>query len=77
LAALGGQIEVAYLPAYAPELNPVEYLWGHWKRTELAHFCPKDIGELRHFASQALGRIRRRRQRPALIATFFRQAELF
>ena len=20
-----------FLPAYAPELNPVEYLWSHWK----------------------------------------------
>jgi transposase len=77
LATLGGQMEVAYLPAYAPELNPVEYLWGYWKRTELANFCPKDIWELRHFASQALRRIRRRRRRPALIASFFRQAELF
>src|ERR1700724_1704652 len=21
-----------FLPAYAPELNPVEYLWSHWKQ---------------------------------------------
>ena len=28
---LEGEIEIEYLPAYAPELNPVEYLWGHWK----------------------------------------------
>lgn len=25
---LEGEIEIEYLPAYAPELNPVEYLWG-------------------------------------------------
>jgi hypothetical protein len=25
---LEGQIVLEYLPAYAPELNPVEYLWG-------------------------------------------------
>jgi hypothetical protein len=24
-------LEVEWLPAYAPELNPVEYLWGHLK----------------------------------------------
>jgi transposase len=29
---LKGQIALEYLPAYAPALNPVEYLWGHWKR---------------------------------------------
>jgi len=77
LATLGGQIEIAYLPAYAPELNPVAYRSRDCKRTELALCCPKDIWELRHFASQALRRIRLRRQRPALIASFFRQAELF
>jgi transposase len=70
-------LHVERLPAYAPELNPVEYLWGYWKKTELANFCPKDIWELNHAASQALKRIRRRRRRPQLIAAFFAQAELF
>lgn len=77
LDRLHGQIEVAYLPAYAPELNPIEYLWGYWKRTELANFCPKDIWELGHFAAQALKRIRRRPQKVSLIAAFYHQAELF
>ena len=69
-------LHVERLPAYAPELNPIEYLWGYWKKTELANFCAKDIWELSHVASQALKRIRRRRRRPQLIAAFFRQAEL-
>jgi transposase len=77
LESLDGRIEVACLPAYAPELNPIEYLWGYWKRTELANFCPKNIWALGHFASQALKRIRRRPQRIALIAAFYQQAELF
>lgn len=72
-----GRLAMAYLPAYAPELNPVEYLWGYWKQHELANFCPKDIWQLGHFASQALKRIRRRAHRPALVAAFWRQAELF
>jgi transposase len=70
-------LHVARLPAYAPELNPVEYLWAYWKQNELANFCPKDIWELSHVASQALKRIRRRKHRPKLIAGFFHQAELF
>lgn len=70
-------LHVARLPAYAPELNPVEYLWAYWKKTELANFCAKDIWQLSHVASQALKRIRRRRRRPQLIAAFFAQAELF
>lgn len=77
LATQTDWLHVARLPAYAPELNPVEYLWAYWKKTELANFCAKDIWELDYVASQALKRIRRRRRRPQLIAAFFAQAELF
>jgi len=28
-----GRIWLEFLPAYAPELNPTEYIWGHLKRT--------------------------------------------
>jgi len=70
-------LHVERLPAYAPELNPVEYLWAYWKKNELANFCPKDVWQLSYTASQALKRIRRRKRRPQLIAAFFHQAELF
>ena len=70
------RLAVANLPANAPELNPVEYLWGYWKQNELANFCAKDIWQLGHFASQALKRIRRRTNRPTLIAAFWKQAEV-
>lgn len=70
-------LHVERLPAYTPELNPVEYLWAYWKKTELANFCATDIWELSYAATQALKRIRRRRRRPQLLAAFFHQAELF
>ncbi len=35
-----------WLPAYAPELNPVEWLWAHLKGHSLAHLCPEDVDEL-------------------------------
>lgn len=38
--------EVEWLPAYAPELNPVEYVWTNTKWAKLANFVPKDIGHL-------------------------------
>ena len=63
-----------YLPAYAPELNPVEYIWGYWKHHELRHFCPKTFSELSYHAIRALKRMRRR---PKLITAFWQQAELF
>jgi transposase len=68
------RLEVEFLPAYAPELNPVEYLWGYWKEHELPNFCPKNFGELSHHALRALRRMRRR---PTLVAAFWKQAELF
>ena len=38
-----GRIWVEFLPAYAPELNPVEYLWSYWKQHELPNFCPATL----------------------------------
>jgi hypothetical protein len=46
IAEQHGRIHTEYVPAYAPDLNPVEYLWGHWKQHELPNVCPKDWWEL-------------------------------
>ncbi|TWT99475.1 hypothetical protein Pla108_04140 [Botrimarina colliarenosi] len=40
------RIESEYLPAYRPELNPVEAMWSHAKYADLANFVPDDIDEL-------------------------------
>ena len=69
-----GRLALEFLPAYAPELNPVEYLWGHWKQHELPNLCPKTYWELSYAARRALRRMRRR---PTLVTAFWTQAELF
>ena len=69
-----GKIWLERLPAYAPELNPVEYIWGYWKKHELPNFCPKDYFALSTQARKALGRMRRR---TTLVTAFWKQAELF
>ena len=69
-----GRIWLEFLPAYAPELNPVEYLWSHWKQHELPNFCPQNFAQLSYSARQAL---RRMRKRPTLVMAFWEQAELF
>ena len=74
IESLDGWIHVEYLPPYAPELNPVEYIWGYWKQHELPNFCPKDFTELSYEARCALRRMRRR---PTLVQSFWKQAELF
>ena len=73
LDSLGGQIAVEYLPPYAPELNPVESLWGHWKQHELPNVCPKDLWQLSEGARRTLRRLRRR---PHLITAFGKQSSL-
>ncbi len=64
---------VEFLPAYAPELNPVEYIWAYWKQHTLPNVCPKDYWSLNQTARRTLKRMRRR---PRLIAAFWKQAEL-
>ena len=72
--ASGGRIEVQFRPAYAPELNPVESLWGDWKQHELANVCPREYWQLGAMARLALKKIKRKRKR--LIGAFWQQAEL-
>jgi len=73
VAGQRARLELERLPAYAPELNPVEYLWGYWKHHELPNFCPKNFAELSDHARRAL---RRMRARPALVRSFWQQAQL-
>jgi transposase len=47
------------LPAYAPELNPVENLWANLKDVELANLCRDTIAEITDAARQGIGRVRR------------------
>ncbi|MES2707384.1 MAG: transposase [Verrucomicrobiota bacterium] len=73
LAEQNGRIRVERLPAYAPELNPIEYLWGNVKGNDLANFSPKELWELSKAAREALSR---KRRRPKLIRAFRLQTEL-
>lgn len=56
-----GRIQLEFLPAYAPELNPVEFLWAHWKHHELANFCPNNFYQLSVFARKKLKRTQHRK----------------
>jgi hypothetical protein len=60
--------------ACPPELNPVEYLRGHWKHHQLPNVCPKDLWQLNEGGRRTLRRLRRR---PRLITAFWKQASLF
>ena len=67
VASQSTRLELEFLLGYAPELNPVEYLWGHWKQHELPNLCPQDFWQLSEQARKALRRMRRR---PRLVTAF-------
>ncbi|MCZ2115243.1 MAG: IS630 family transposase [Anaerolineae bacterium] len=67
------RIVLDYLPAYAPELNPVEYVWGYLKNREVANLCATNIHEVSDFTRRRLKSMQRR---PKLISAFWKQAEL-
>ena len=40
------RVHAHLLPGYAPELNPVELIWGYAKMNPLANFAPTELSEL-------------------------------
>lgn len=73
LEGLKGAIQIERLPGYAPELNPVEYIWGYLKQHELGNRCAQDFASLSDFARRRLKSMQRR---PTLITAFWKQSEL-
>ncbi len=43
----GKTISIKYLPAYAPELNPIESVWHHIKNVQLKNVCCLNLDELK------------------------------
>jgi transposase len=66
-------LEVAWLPAYAPDLNPVELVWNRAKYSDMANFIPEDVRDLHQAITTSLASISTQSQ---LIRSFFRHAGL-
>jgi transposase len=74
VAAVGADsLQLERLPAYAPDLNPVEWLWRHLKDVEMANLSCLDLEELHEEFHLALGRVR---GKPRLFPSFFAGAGL-
>ena len=52
-------LQVERLPGYAPDLNPIEQVWGNVKGRELANVCAPDLPALRRPLHHGLARVRR------------------
>ena len=49
-----GQVDMEWLPAYAPDLNPAEQVWNHSKYAEMTNFIPGDVNELYEVVAESL-----------------------
>lgn len=72
LARYPERFAVAYLPAYAPELNPEEQC-NAWVKRQIQNTTPADLDELARLARR---HFRRLQAQPAMIRSFFGHAGL-
>jgi hypothetical protein len=72
LVAARDWLTVFQLPAYAPELNPVEPVWSHLKRS-LANLAKRDITQLTVLVKT---RLRQMQYRPGLLSGFLAKTHL-
>lgn len=71
--SLRGRLELHFLPGYAPELNPDEFVWNHLKRNGVSK-TPLRRGEsLRRRVEADLGSLKRDRRR---LRSIFRAASV-
>jgi len=49
------------LPGYAPDLNPVETLWGNVKGQEMANKCSQNLDEVVTAVDSGMKRVRKSR----------------
>ena len=74
LDSTGGDVQMAFLPPYSPDLNPVEFLWAWLKRHALANFCLANLDELN---TAARAKLKSAQRRPSIIAACWVQAGLW
>ena len=69
----GDRLEIEWLPAYAPELNPSEQVWKRTKYDDLPNFIPDDVLQLGRAVADS---IRHTRDDQSLLRSFFNHAGL-
>jgi transposase len=68
------RLRVVRLPAYAPELNPVEGLWAWTKNTGLANVCEERLEPLER---RVRTRVRAVRRAPTLLWGFLHKTGIY
>ena len=67
------RLKVEWLPPYAPELNPVEFLWNHLKYGKLANYAPPDVPKLN---TRLRRHLRQAKKSAARLQSFYDSAKL-
>jgi putative transposase len=67
------RLVVEPFPPYAPELNPVDYVWSYVKYNRLPNYTPRNLHELRQRITAEFYRLQ---SRPDLLRSFFRHTGL-
>jgi transposase len=74
LDSTNGAIQMALLPGYAPDLNPVDDLWAWLKRHALANICPRSLAEPQ---TTPRDKLRSGQHRRSIITACWKQADLW
>ncbi len=67
------QLATEFFPPYAPELNPIEYVWGYLKLNPLANLAFFNLEEL---TTTARSQTRSLQRKPDLLRSFLRHSPL-
>ena len=67
--SLKGQLELHFLPGYAPDLNPDEFVWNHLRQSGVTKTPLKQNEQLKARVEKDLAKIKRS---PRLVRSFFR-----
>jgi len=67
------RLRLVQLPAYAPQLNPVEHLWSHLKWSQLNNYNPMNADDLNQAVGPALNQTR---SDQALLLSFWKGTQL-
>jgi hypothetical protein len=73
LAESEGRLDIEPLPAHAPKLMPVEFVWRWLKYGRLCNFTPRDAHHLNEAVVRELEAIR---DNQVLLSSFFHQSDL-
>jgi len=73
LLTFNPRLHMYFFPPYAPELNPVESVWGYAKMNHLANITAQDVNTLAYNTRQSLRSIQ---MKQSLLISFLRKSGL-